>query len=175
MQAQVAPASLFTLSSAKGRHLTKRNPAEGNPHLRTAQLQCTRILLPHRVQNRDLPGQPRESPVQYHRLNVTFAVSKTGEVRTVLKRGAGSPELAVSLRRTALIWRKNEVIGRNASHEGFAIPTGASAKPRHRKIRHRANEKAEPVPPFMFRLKTCPIVCFVQLRRDFNRTMFRLR
>jgi hypothetical protein len=27
----------------------------------------------------------------------------------------------------------------------------------------------------MFRLKTCPIVCFVQLTGGFNRTMFRLR
>ena len=67
------------------------------------------------------------------------------------------------------------MIGRNASHEGFAVPTDASANPRPAKIRRRQAKKPNQHPPFLFRLKTDPSFCFLQLTTIFNRTTIRLK
>jgi hypothetical protein len=67
------------------------------------------------------------------------------------------------------------VPGPDAGYQGFAVPSDACGDASTSIISAPEREKPERVPPFMFRLKTCPIVYFVRLTRSFNRTMLRLK
>ena len=62
-----------------------------------------------------------------------------------------------------------------AGYVGFAVSPDALPGASTATIPSREAQNRIRHPRFLFRLNATPIVCFVQLTRCFNRTMFRLR